>query len=56
MGNAKWQYDPAEHDWSWDGYRPAYPDSPEMYARGETDEDKKAREWFEDRGYTFEPY
>jgi len=34
-------------------YEPKYKDSPQMYATGETDEDKKARAYFSSRGYKY---
>jgi len=35
------------------GYKPAYPDSPEMYSTGDDDESKKARAYFEAKGHTY---
>ncbi len=34
-------------------YTPSHPNSPEMYKNSETDEGKKARAYFEKRGYTY---
>jgi hypothetical protein len=36
-----------------DDYRPQYPDSPEMYAAGESEDSKKARAWFIKRGHKY---
>ena len=36
-----------------DAYKPQYADSPEMYANGDSDEAKKARAYFEAKGYTY---
>jgi hypothetical protein len=35
------------------GYKPAYPDSPSMYAGGDDEESKKARAYFEARGHKY---
>jgi hypothetical protein len=34
-------------------YKPEYPDSPGMYADGDSEDAKKARAWFEKRGYKY---
>ncbi|KKM92172.1 hypothetical protein LCGC14_1221110 [marine sediment metagenome] len=43
----------ADGDKSDGGYVPQYKDSPEMYAMGDDDESKKAREYFKARGITY---
>jgi hypothetical protein len=35
------------------GYKPAYPDSPDMYRSGDDEDSKKARAYFEARGYKY---
>jgi hypothetical protein len=34
-------------------WKPAYPDSPEMYASGEGPESERARKWFTDKGHKY---